>query len=134
MTDFNSEAHDVNGNKEIIKEESAPLDPGYDYLYDCTKGKKCLVFSNSREETEYVTATLRQIAEKRGEPDRFLIHHGNLSAQIREEAEARLRNNEDNIVTCATVTMELGIDICRLERVIQMDSPTSVSSFLQRLG
>ena len=38
----------------------------YNFVYDCTKDKKCLVFSNSREETEYVTATLRQIAEKRG--------------------------------------------------------------------
>ena len=123
----------VHGNGEELNAQ-AFIDPGYEYLYDCTKGKKCLVFSNSREETEYVTATLRQIADKRGEPDRFFIHHGNLSAQIREEAETRLRNNEDNIVTCATVTMELGIDICRLERVIQMDSPTSVSSFLQRLG
>ncbi len=123
----------VHGNGEELNAQ-AFIDPGYEYLYDCTKGKKCLVFSNSREETEYVTATLRQIADKRGEPDRFFIHHGNLSAQIREEAETRLKNNEDNIVTCATVTMELGIDICRLERVIQMDSPTSVSSFLQRLG
>ena len=37
-------------------------------------------------------------------------------------------------MTCATVTMELGIDIGRLERILQMDSPNSVSSFLQRLG
>lgn len=112
----------------------AMLDPGYEYLYDCTKGKKCIVFSNSREETEYVTATLRQIAERRGEPDRFLIHHGNLSAQLREEAELRMKNEEADVVTCATVTMELGIDICRLERVLQMGSPVSVSSLLQRIG
>lgn len=112
----------------------AMLDPGYEYLYDCTKGKKCIVFSNSREETEYVTATLRQIADYRGEPDRFLIHHGNLSAQLREEAELRMKNDEEDVVTCATVTMELGIDICRLERVLQMGSPVSVSSLLQRIG
>ena len=86
----------VHGNGEELNAQ-AFIDPGYEYLYDCTKGKKCLVFSNSREETEYVTATLRQIADKRGEPDRFFIHHGNLSAQIREEAETRLRNNEDKL-------------------------------------
>ena len=40
-----------------------PLDPGFEYIYDCTADKKCLVFSNSREETEYLTATLRQIAD-----------------------------------------------------------------------
>ena len=50
-----------------------PLDPGFEYIYDCTADKKCLVFSNSREETEYLTATLRQIADRRGDPDVFLI-------------------------------------------------------------
>ena len=112
----------------------SPIDPGYEYMYDCVKDKKCLVFSNSREETEYITATLRQIAESRGEPDIFLIHHGNLSAPIREEAEKRMKEEEGRLVTCATVTMELGIDIGRLERVVQADAPYTVSGFLQRLG
>lgn len=112
----------------------AQLDPGYEYMYDCVKDKKSLVFSNSREETEYVCATLRQIACKRGDPDIFLIHHGNLSASIREEAELKMKDDEINAVTCATVTMELGIDIGRLERILQNDAPNSVSSFLQRLG
>lgn len=112
----------------------ALLDPGYEYIYDCTKNKKCLVFSNSREETEYVTATLRQIARYRGEKDRFLIHHGNLSASLREEAEMKLKDDEQDIVTCATVTMELGIDIGRLERIVHVDSPVSVTSLLQRIG
>lgn len=112
----------------------SPIDPGYEYMYDCVKDKKSLVFSNSREETEYITATLRQIAERRGEPDIFLIHHGNLSAPIREEAEKRMKEEEGRLVTCATVTMELGIDIGRLERVVQVDAPHTVSGFLQRLG
>ncbi len=114
--------------------EKAKLDAGYEYVYDCVSGAKSLVFSNSREETEYVCATLRQIAKKRGERDVFLIHHGNLSAALREEAEMKMRDAEQMAVTCATVTMELGIDIGRLERVLQMDAPNSVSAFLQRLG
>ena len=114
--------------------EKAKLDAGYEYAYDCVSGAKSLVFSNSREETEYVCATLRQIAKKRGERDVFLIHHGNLSAALREEAEMKMRDTEQMAVTCATVTMELGIDIGRLERVLQIDAPNSVSSFLQRLG
>ncbi len=109
-------------------------DEGYEYLYDCVRDKKSIVFSNSREETEYVCATLRQIAERRHEPDIFLIHHGNLSASIREDAELKMKNDEHLAVTCASVTMELGIDIGRLERVVQMGAATSVSSFLQRLG
>ena len=110
------------------------LDPGYEYIYDCVKNKKAIVFSNSREETEYVTATQRQIADNRKDPDNFLIHHGNLSASIREEAESKMKSDEQKCVVCATVTMELGIDIGRLERIIQNDAPNSVSSFLQRLG
>lgn len=110
------------------------IDPGYEYIYDCVKGKKAIIFSNSREETEYVTATMRQIADNRGDPDNFLIHHGNLSASIREEAESKMRDDEQKCVVAATVTMELGIDIGRLERIVQNDAPNSVSSFLQRLG
>ena len=124
---------DVVGEKEEKPFDPA-ADPGYEYIYDATKGRKSLVFSNSREETEYVTATLRQIAERRGERDVFLIHHGYLSAAIREEAEAKMKDEEIQAVTCATVTMELGIDIGKLERVVQLGSPNTVSSFLQRLG
>ena len=109
-------------------------DAGYSFMYDCVCDRKSLVFSNSREETEYVCATLRQIAKMRGDKDIFLIHHGNLSAAIREEAEEKMKDDELPAVTCATVTMELGIDIGRLERILQNQSPNSVMSFLQRLG
>jgi len=116
------------------KNQKASIDAGYEFIYDSVKNIKSIVFSNSREETEYVTATLRQIADMRKEKDRFLIHHGNLSASIRDEAERKMKNDEYDCVTCATVTMELGIDIGRLERIIQNDAPNTVSSFLQRLG
>ncbi|MBQ7335452.1 MAG: DEAD/DEAH box helicase [Clostridia bacterium] len=109
-------------------------DAGYSYMYDCVHDRKSLVFSNSREETEYLCATFRQIAKNRGDSDVFLIHHGNLSAAIREEAELKMKDEEAMAVTCATVTMELGIDIGRLERVLQNQSPNSVTGFLQRLG
>ena len=114
--------------------EKAMFDAGYEYIYECVKNKKSLVFSNSREETEYVTATLRQIADAKKEEDIFTIHHGNLSASLREEAEMKLKDDDMHTVTCATVTLELGIDIGKLERIVQNNSPNSVSSFLQRLG
>lgn len=127
--------HLQNSNEENAgTQKRAQIDSGYEYMYDCVKDKKSLVFSNSREETEFVTATLRQIAKNRGEKDIFLIHHGNLSASIREEAEQKMKDEDVHAVTCATVTMELGIDIGRLERVVQNSSPNSVSSLLQRLG
>ncbi len=131
QNDFLDQASDA-----PVRKVQAPvsLDPGYEYMYDCVHDTKSLVFSNSREETEYLTATFRQIAKSRGEEDVFLIHHGNLSASLREEAEAKMKDDAVHAVTCATVTMELGIDIGRLERILQSGSPISVSSFLQRLG
>ena len=130
----NADANQADDQKTALPEKTAAIDAGYEYMYDCVKDKKALVFSNSREETEYLTATLRQIAANRHEKDVFLIHHGNLSAALREDAERKMKDEEVSAVTCATVTMELGIDIGRLERVLQSDAPTSVSSFLQRLG
>lgn len=126
----------IPSEKELVDRGSvAKLDAGYEFLYDAVDKRKALVFSNSREETEYVTATLRQIARNRGDDDIFLIHHGNLSASLREDAELRMKDESiTQAVTCATVTMELGIDIGKLDRVTQMGSPTTVSGFLQRLG
>lgn len=116
--------------------DAAPesADPGIGYIFEHTRGKKCLVFVNSREECEAVTTTLRQYCEARHEPDRFLIHHGNLSASYRETAEAVMKDDEQFQTTVTTATLELGIDIGRLERAFQIDAPFTVSSFLQRMG
>lgn len=119
-----------------MKTDTAPenSDPGFGYIFEHTKGKKCLVFVNSREECEAVTTTLRGYCEARHEPDRFLIHHGNLSASFRETAEAVMKDDEQNMTTVTTATLELGIDIGRLERAFQVNAPFTVSSFLQRMG
>lgn len=109
-------------------------DPGFGYLFEHTRGKKCLIFVNSREECEAVTATLRQYCEAKHEQDRFLIHHGNLSTSYRETAEAVMKDDEQFQTTVTTATLELGIDIGRLERAFQVDAPFTVSSFLQRMG
>ncbi len=109
-------------------------DPGMGYIFEHTKDKKCLVFVNSREECEAVTTSLRSYCERRGEPDRFMIHHGNLSASYRESAEDVMKDDEARATTVTTATLELGIDIGRLERAFQIDAPFTVSSFLQRLG
>ena len=109
-------------------------DPGIGYIYEHSKNKKCLVFVNSREECEAVTTTLRGYCERQGEPDRFLIHHGNLSASYRETAEGIMKDDALRHTTVTTATLELGIDIGRLERAFQIDAPWTVSSFLQRMG
>ncbi len=123
---------------EVLEEKTdqAPenADPGLGYIFEHTRGKKCLVFVNSREECETVTTTLRQYCERQHEPDRFLIHHGNLSASYRETAEAVMKDDSQYMTTVTTATLELGIDIGRLERAFQIDAPWTVSSFLQRMG
>ena len=118
------------------KTDTAPAhaDPGIGYIFEHTRGKKCLVFVNSREECEAVTTTLRQYCEARHEPDRFLIHHGNLSSAYRETAETAMKDDDLFLTTVTTATLELGIDIGRLERAFQVDAPFTVSSFLQRMG
>lgn len=109
-------------------------DPGLAYIFDHTRGKKCLVFTNSREECEAVCQVLRQYCEYKHELDRFMIHHGNLSAALRQGAEAIMKDEDANITTCATATLELGIDVGQLERAFQIEAPFTVSGFLQRMG
>lgn len=119
------------------KEEEAPVlqaTPFWEYLYDKTLGKKCIVFTNMRDQAEYSIAMLRQIAELRGTPDIYHVHHGSISAALRETAESEMKESILPIVTGATLTLEMGIDIGQLERIVQLDAPSSVSSFLQRLG
>ena len=118
------------------KTDDAPAnaDPGIGYIFEHTRGKKCLVFGNSREECEMVTTTLRHYCELNHVPDRFLVHHGNLSASYRETAEGIMKDDSQYMTTVTTATLELGIDIGRLERAFQIDAPWTVSSFLQRMG
>lgn len=115
--------------------DSSDKDAGfYRYIYDLTLRKKALIFANSRGDTESVIAMLRAIAEREHEADIYHVHHGSISASLRQAAEEAMRDPVQPAVTAATVTLELGIDIGQLERVIQLDSPFSVASFLQRLG
>ena len=116
--------------------DTAPraADPGLAYIFEHTRGKKCLIFTNSREECESVCQLLRQYCEVNQEPERFLIHHGNLSASYRESAEEEMKDDDSLMSVCATATLELGIDIGRLERAFHIDAPYTVSGFLQRLG
>ena len=120
--------------EEATDDAPTAADPGMGFIFEHTRGKKCLVFTNSREECESVCQHLRQYCEAMHEPDRFLIHHGNLSASYRESAEEEMKDDDSLMSVCATATLELGIDIGRLERAFQIDAPFTVSGFLQRMG
>ena len=106
----------------------------YEYLFKMTLDKKTIVFANSREEIELVMANMKEIALRNKSPDVYRVHHGNVSAFLRESAEDEMKDDDEKIVTGATVTLELGIDIGGLDQAVQIGSPSSVASFAQRLG
>ena len=90
-------------------------------------GEKRLVFCDSRARVEQLAHSLR----KKGV--NTFVSHSSLSPAERQRSEAAFRNEKDCVIA-ATSTLELGIDIGDLDHVIQIDSPSTVSSFLQRLG
>ena len=106
----------------------------YEYLFRQTLDKKTIIFANSREEIELIMAHLREIALKYKAPDVYRVHHGNVSALLRENTEEEMKSADEKIVTGATVTLELGIDIGSLDQAVQVGAPLNVSSFAQRLG
>jgi len=60
-------------------------------------------------------------------------HHGSVSKEQRFEVEKELRSGKLRLL-CATSSMELGIDVGDIDRVLQIACPTSISSLMQRLG
>jgi len=103
-------------------------------LYTQTLGKKAIVFARTRLDAENAAVHLKEQAGTHRTPDVYRVHHGSISAALREEAEREMKDASKPVVTAATVTLELGIDIGGLDRVVQIGAPVSVSSFTQRIG
>jgi ATP-dependent helicase Lhr and Lhr-like helicase len=110
------------------------FNPYHRHLFNQSLNRKCLIFANGRTETERIIRELKIIADSKGEPDIYHVHHGSIAAPLREKTEALMRGSDQPMVTAATVTFEMGIDLGQLDRVIQLEAPGSVASFLQRLG
>ena len=91
------------------------------------RGEKRLVFCDSRARVEALAARLRELGV------RTFVSHSSLSLDERRRAEEAFGSGADCVIV-ATITLELGIDVGDLDRVIQIDAPATVSSFLQRLG
>ncbi|MGE3313100.1 MAG: DEAD/DEAH box helicase [Limisphaerales bacterium] len=90
-------------------------------------GEKRLVFCDSRSRVEQLGAALRSLGVE------TYLSHSSLGLEERRSAEAAF-SEAVNCVIVATSTLELGIDVGNLDRVIQIDAPRTVASFLQRLG
>ncbi|MBA2949608.1 DEAD/DEAH box helicase [Streptomyces himalayensis] len=91
------------------------------------RGKKRLVFCESRRQVEQLGESLRAKGVT------TFLSHASLSVDERRRAEEAFADARDCVIV-STSTLELGIDVGDLDRVIQIDAPGSVASFLQRIG
>ena len=91
------------------------------------RGEKRLVFCDSKRLVELLGAELRA----RGVTAHLV--HASLSLDERRRAEQAFAEGRDCVIV-STSALELGVDVGDLDRVIQVDSPLTVTGFLQRLG
>ena len=98
------------------------------YLNDNKICGSILLFTNTRDEAEYIGTTIRN---QNNIP--IEVHHGSLSRETREETEIKLREGLTGIVVC-TSSLELGLDIGSVELVIHYGSSKQVSKLVQRIG
>jgi ATP-dependent helicase Lhr and Lhr-like helicase len=103
-------------------------------LHQVLRGYDNLVFANGRHKVEQLAARLHDLSEAAGVPDEFWPHHGNLSRELREDAEAALKDPARPATAVATTTLEMGIDIGSVHSVAQVGAPPSVAALRQRLG
>ena len=91
------------------------------------RGEKRLVFVDSRRRVEELAVALRQKGTE------VFVSHGSLGQDERRRSEQAFTEAHDCVIV-STSTLELGIDVGDLDRVIQIDSPPTVAGFLQRIG
>lgn len=103
-------------------------------IFRLCRGDSHLVFANSRSRTESIAAQLCDLCEQHVVPNEFFPHHGSLAKELREDLEARLQKETLPTTAICTMTLELGIDIGKVNSVLQVTAPHSVSSLRQRLG
>jgi ATP-dependent Lhr-like helicase len=90
-------------------------------------GQKSLFFCQSRATTEAIAEHMRRAGTA------VFVHHSAVSREERQLAEERFHHGTNACIVC-TSTLELGIDVGDLDRVLQAETPDTVSSFLQRMG
>lgn len=124
----------------VVREESSPtvspeitldyvgsMDNAATVISRLHRGEKRLVFAESRRSAEKLAFHLRERGVQ------TFVSHSSLSGDERRQSERAFADAKDTVIV-ATSTLELGIDVGDLDRVIQIDAPRTVSSFLQRLG
>lgn len=91
------------------------------------RGEKRLAFTNARALAEKVASQLGALGST------AFVSHSSLGPSERRRSEEAFATARDCVIV-STSTLELGIDIGDLDRVIQIGAPSSVNSMLQRIG
>ena len=113
--------------REVTLDYVGSLDNAAKVISPLHRGEKRLVFCESRRGSRSSRARSRE------RDVTTFVSHSSLSVDERRRAEQAFAEARDCVIV-ATVTLELGIDVGDLDRVIQIDAPRTVASFLQRLG
>ena len=93
------------------------------------KSNSALVFTNTREFAEILASRIKTLNKKFP----AAIHHSSLSKQVRIKAERELKEGKIKAIIC-TSSLQLGIDIGRVDLVLQYMSPRQVTQLIQRVG
>jgi ATP-dependent Lhr-like helicase len=95
------------------------------------RSKTTLVFTNTRSQCEiWYQRLLMANLDFAGQ---IGLHHGSLSADVRNWVETALHENALKVVVC-TSSLDLGVDIRPVETVFQIGGPKGIARFLQRAG
>ncbi len=113
--------------RDLVVDACADLDEAARGIAQLGRGKKSLVFVESRARAEKVAQAMA------GGGVEVFIHHSSVSRGERELAEQQFAHGQNTAIVC-TATMELGIDVGDLDQVLQVDAPATVASMLQRIG
>jgi ATP-dependent Lhr-like helicase len=92
-----------------------------------------LVFCASRTAVERVAAGVAQALQALGNATGVGIHHASVPAEYRAAAEQALRAGLP-FACVTTATLEPGLDLGEVHRVVSLAAPTSVAAFTQRIG
>jgi ATP-dependent Lhr-like helicase len=104
-------------------------------LYLSVCNNKVLIFPNARGTAEEVAVKLHKISQKVGGHPYYFSHHSSVHKELREYIEAFAKNNvRYPFAIACTSTLELGIDIGSVDKVVQINATHSIAGLIQRIG
>ena len=93
------------------------------------RANSALIFTNTREFAEILASRIKMLNKKFP----VSVHHSSLSKEVRIKTEKELKEGKIKGIIC-TSSLQLGIDIGRVDLVLQYMSPRQVTQLIQRVG